>query len=135
MDFACFYHLQDSDDLANMANRYVVFLYSTALGASTLGAALREDGSYTLLAPTNTAFSKMDQDLLRKILSDQRCLDSMCFDFSHSMTKPTKWPVHKAASELWSESSLRTQYVAKDPSFLHAGSEDSDQTGRVPWLI
>ena len=27
------------------------------------------------------------------------------------------------------------QWVAKDPSFLHADSEDSDQTGRVPRLI
>ena len=29
-------------------------------------------------------------------------------------------------------SSLSTQWVAKDPSFLHADSEDSDQTGRCP---
>ena len=28
-----------------------------------------------------------------------------------------------------------TQWVAKDPSFLHADSEDSDQTGRMPRLI
>ena len=27
------------------------------------------------------------------------------------------------------------QWVAKDPSFLHADSEDSDQTGRMPRLI
>ena len=27
------------------------------------------------------------------------------------------------------------QWVAKDPSFLHAGSEDSDQTGRMSRLI
>ena len=27
------------------------------------------------------------------------------------------------------------QWVAKDPSFLHANSEDSDQTGRMPRLI
>ena len=27
------------------------------------------------------------------------------------------------------------QWVAKDPSFLHAHSEDSDQTGRMPRLI
>ena len=26
------------------------------------------------------------------------------------------------------------QWVAKDPSFLHADSEDSDQTGRMPRL-
>ena len=29
------------------------------------------------------------------------------------------------------ESSLCAQWVAKDPSFLHADSEDSDQTGRM----
>ena len=27
------------------------------------------------------------------------------------------------------------QWVAKDPSFLHADSEDSDQTGQMPRLI
>ena len=35
----------------------------------------------------------------------------------------------------WSESSLCAQWVAKDPSFLHADSENSDQTGRMPKLI
>ena len=35
----------------------------------------------------------------------------------------------------WSESSLYAQLVAKDPIFLHADSEDSDQTGRMPRLI
>ena len=34
-----------------------------------------------------------------------------------------------------SESSLCAQWVAKDPSFLHADSEDSDQTGWMPRLI
>ena len=28
--------------------------------------------------------------------------------------------------------SLYTQWVAQDQSFLHADSEDSDQTGRIP---
>ena len=36
---------------------------------------------------------------------------------------------------VWSESSLCAEWVAKDPSFLHADSEDSDQTGRMPRLI
>ena len=36
---------------------------------------------------------------------------------------------------LWPESSQCTQWVAKDPSFLHADSEDSDQTGQMPRLI
>ena len=36
---------------------------------------------------------------------------------------------------VWSESSLCAQWVDKDPSFLHADGEDSDQTGRMPRLI
>ena len=36
---------------------------------------------------------------------------------------------------VWSESSQCAQWVGKDPSFLHADSEDSDQTGRMPRLI
>ena len=35
----------------------------------------------------------------------------------------------------WSESLLCPLWVAKDPIFLHADSEDSDQTGRMPRLI
>ena len=33
---------------------------------------------------------------------------------------------------VWSESSLSALWVAKDPMILHADSEDSDQTGRMP---
>ena len=38
----------------------------------------------------------------------------------------------------WSDSDQPghfAQWVAKDPRFLHADSEDSDQTGRMPRLI
>ena len=58
------------------------------------------------------------------------------------MTKPTKLHVRPAKTQIslgirpvWSEPSLYTQWVAKDTSFLHADSEDSDQTGRMPRLI
>ena len=40
-----------------------------------------------------------------------------------------------ASRPVWSESSLCAQWVAKDPRFLHADSEDFDQTGRMPKLI
>ena len=56
--------------------------------------------------------------------------------------KPIKWHVRPAKTlislgirPVWSESSLCVQFVAKDPSFLHADSEDSNQTGRMPRLI
>ena len=40
-------------------------------------------------------------------------------------------PGHPPSPESW----LCASWVAKDPSFLHADSEDSDQTGRMPRLI
>ena len=50
---------------------------------------------------------------------------------SRLMTKPTKWHVRPAKTQIslgirpdWSESSLSTQWVAKEQSFLHADSED-----------
>ena len=60
---------------------------------------------------------------------------------SRLMTKPIKWSVRPVKTQIslnihpvWSESSQCTQLVAEDPMFLHADSEDSDQTGRMPRL-
>ena len=49
--------------------------------------------------------------------------------------RPAKTQISLGIRSVWSESSLCAQWVAKDPSFLHADSEDSDQTGRMPRLI
>ena len=57
------------------------------------------------------------------------------------MTKPTKCHVRPArfrsarASAQFDHSSLCAQWVAKDPSFLHADSKDSDQAGQMSRLI
>ena len=60
------------------------------------------------------------------------CSDNM----SRLMSKPTKWLCSQRIRSAWasaqSDQSLR---CAKDPSFLHAGGEDSDQTGRMSRLI
>ena len=42
--------------------------------------------------------------------------------------RPAKTQISLGICPVWSESSICTQWVAKDPSFLHADSEDSDQT-------
>ena len=56
-------------------------------------------------------------------------------DLSCDMTKPTKWVcAQRRLRSAWA-SLLCAQWVAKNPSFLHADSEDSDQTGRMPRLI
>ena len=49
--------------------------------------------------------------------------------------RPAKTQISLGIHPVLSESSLCAQWVAKDPSFLHADSEDSDQTGRIPRLI
>ena len=61
---------------------------------------------------------------------------------SRLMSKPTKWHVRPAKTQIslgirpvWSESSLCAQWAAKDQSFLHVDSEDSDKTGRMSRLI
>ena len=79
--------------------------------------------------------------MLRLILFLSGCTDHSV-DLSHSTTKLTTWPVRPVKTQIslcirpvWSESSLCHQCVAKDPRFLPADSEESDQTGRMPRLI
>ena len=47
----------------------------------------------------------------------------------------TKIQISLGIRPVWSEPSLCVQWVAYDPTFLRADSEDSDQTGRMPRLI
>ena len=49
--------------------------------------------------------------------------------------RPAKTQISLGIRPVWSESLLCAQWVAKDPSFLHGDSEDSDQTGQMPRLI
>ena len=49
--------------------------------------------------------------------------------------RPVKTQISLGIRPVWSESSLCAQCIVKDPSFLHADSEDTDQTGRMPRLI
>ena len=65
----------------------------------------------------------------------------LCLNLSRLVTKPTMWLcAQRRLRSAWAsaqsdQSLLCAQWVAKGPSFLHADSEDSDQTGRTPWLI
>ena len=57
-------------------------------------------------------------------------------DKANKMTVcPGKTQISLGNCQVWSESSLCAQWVTKEPSFRHADSEDSDQTGRMPRLI
>ena len=58
------------------------------------------------------------------------------YDKTNKMSvRPAKTKISLGGCPGWSESSLCAQWVAKDPMFFHADSEDSDQTGRMPRLI
>ena len=56
---------------------------------------------------------------------------------SHDKTTvcPAKTQISLGICPVWSEPSLCAPRIAKNPRFLHADSEDSDQTGRMPRLI
>ena len=91
--------------------------------------------------PVNVGKTAVCQNLRLGILSNKSLLYKLS-QRSRIVTKPTKWHVLPAKTQIslgirpvWSESSLCAQLVAKDPSFLQADSEDSDQTGRMPRLI
>ena len=57
-------------------------------------------------------------------------------DKTNKMTvHPAKTQISLGIHPVWSESLLCTQWVAKNPNFLPASSEDSDQTGWMPSLI
>ena len=62
-------------------------------------------------------------------------------NMSRLVTNPRKWLwAQRRLRSAWAsaqsdQSSQCTQWVAEDLMFLHADSEDSDQTGRMPRLI
>ena len=61
------------------------------------------------------------------------CLNILDHYVKRKPSKTNKMTVRPAKTQIrLGGSSLCTQYVAQDPSFLHADSEDSDQTGRCP---
>ena len=68
--------------------------------------------------------------LIRKDINEPR------HDKTNKMSvRLAKTQISLGIRPVWSESSLCAQYVAKDSRFLHADSEDSDQTWRMPRLI
>ena len=54
---------------------------------------------------------------------------------SNVAVRPAKTQISLGIHPVWSEPLLCAQWVAKDPRFLHADSEDFDQTGQMPRLI
>ena len=73
---------------------------------------------------------------------EYRCVQSRWHSVSRNMTKPTKWHVRQAKSQVsldvradWPESSLSAWRRIGSLATQWAHSEDSDQIGRMPRLI
>ena len=63
-------------------------------------------------------------------------INELWHDKTNKMSvRPAKTQISLGIHPVWSESSLCTQWVAKDPRFRHGDSEDSDQTGQMHRLI
>ena len=84
----------------------------------------------------------LEKKRLVKVTKSQMSLGKRNNSFKLPHDKTNKVTLHPAKPQIslgicpvWSESSLCAQWVAKDPSFLHADREDFDQTGRMPSLI
>ena len=66
--------------------------------------------------------------------AQRRFRSAWAFAQSDQSLRSAKIQISLGIRPVWSESSLCAQWVAKDPSFLHADSEGSDQTGRsIRW--
>ena len=57
-------------------------------------------------------------------------IEPPCDKTNNVAVRPAKTQISLGIRPVWPESLLCAQLVAKDLSFLHADSEDSDQTGR-----
>ena len=92
----------------------------------------------SFLPSIHLSFIRSLVPLLIRSVSDK---DQIKSHMSRLTTQPTKWLcAQRRLRSAWAsaqsdQSSLCAQSVAKDPSFLHADNEDSDQTGRIPRLI
>ena len=71
-----------------------------------------------------------------KLLKIQNSTNEPPHDKTNKVTvRSAKTQISLGIHPVWSESSLCAWWVAKDPRFLHAGREDSEQTGQMPRLI
>ncbi|KAL3869818.1 hypothetical protein ACJMK2_042451 [Sinanodonta woodiana] len=67
-----------TDSLMDKISRNPDLSYlKTAIGRTGLGQMLREDGDFTVFAPTDSAFRKMDPNRLNKLLSEPTCLSKI----------------------------------------------------------
>ena len=121
--------MKDSYILVFWDNEFKV-VYSIAKGSWIV--------NLSLLFQLASARSELFEPWLTKLFMNKRNIAVSCIigpphDKTNKMTvRPTKTQISLGIRLVWSESSLCTQWVAKDPSFLPMRTA---KTGRMPRLI
>ena len=89
--------------------------------------------AYAVWSPSNAHVQALNRT---RDWSLSEASSTSLYELQHDKTNhPVKTQISLGIRPVWTESSLCAQWVAKDPRLLHADSEDSDQTGRMPRLI
>ena len=118
---------------------FYVCVISFYLKKATASVSIKRYTSANGLAQSDTRCNKRVQERVALVL-----VIEFQVRLSRLMTKPTKWlraqrRLRSAWASAQSDQSLRCAlsgvHVPKDVRFLHADSEDPDQTGRMPRLI
>ena len=128
-------HPKDAEGIANSVDPDQTAPLGAVWSGSALfaQACLSENLETLRYSPGSSFFSFCLRELQWKFQSEGM---QNYFEPRHDKTnkvtvRPAKTQISLGIHQVWSESSLCTQWVAKDPSFLHADSEDSDQTGLI----
>ena len=97
---------------------------------------------FAIISQVHANARKLNYETLRLLetnnpLSEwKECTNEPRHDKTNKLSvRPAKTQISLGIRPVWLESSLCAQWVAKDPSFLHADSNDPDQTGQMPRLI
>ena len=82
----------------------------------------------------------VDQCYYIRMVQDNSWSPAMVYEPPHIKTnkitvRPAKTQISLGIRPVWLESSMCATWVAKDPSFLHADSEDYDQSGRTSHFV
>ena len=85
--------------------------------------------------PNHTVFNKKSSKTVAVIILKLEEYGPWHDKTNRMSVRPSKTQISLGIRPVWSESLLCAQWVAKDPSFLHADSKDSDQTRQMHGLI
>ena len=122
--------LEEQSDQSLRCLPFCLHLLDPLLCGKTILFQLQQNYSNFLSVRTFRIFTVFTNSSYRATCTNLATTSELPHDKTNKMTVcPAKTQMSLGIQPVWSESLLCAQCVAKDPSFLHADSKDSDQTG------